>query len=267
MTTESNYDYYSENDTLNTHIDNVILLKKFMDELLQDIKKGDYDIPIIQKLSSLTDTFFTDIEDKKENKFTPRFKIINDTDDSESCSDVDYESDNSTRVTDGYKLSHFGIKSNKPTLDKINFSDDDTETGGHTNYLLKYSTPVRNYGTRTPNAPKKNLYDDYYKSSFLFGNDSEYTKSKVSDEEYDRLDTIFKLTETDDDDKKDPETEAKTKEPENKPVQKTQVVIPKSKDKLADDFLNNSLELTNFNYSKHFDNSRINNYINLCYIY
>lgn len=265
MTTESNYDYYSENDTLNVHIDNVILLKKFMDELLEDIKKGDYDIPIIQKLSGLTDTFFTDIEDKKENKLTPRFKIVNDSDSSESCSDGEYESDDSTKATNGYKLSHFGIKSKKSKLDRVNFIDDDTETSGHTNYLLKYSTPI-NYGTRTPpNTPKKNLYDDYYKSHFSYGKTSDYIKSKVSDEEYDRLDTLYKLTT--DGDSKDPETEVETKEPENKPSEETQVVITKPKDKLADEFLSNSLELTNFNYSKYFDNSRINNYINLCYIY
>jgi len=45
--------------------------------------------------------------------------------------------------------------------------------------------------------------------------------------------------------------------------------IPKQKpkDKLANEFLNNNLELDNYNYLKSFNTQRVNSYIDQCYVY
>jgi hypothetical protein len=304
MSTEVNYDYYSENDDLNTHIDNVLMLKKYVDTLLKEIKSGEYNVGQIQKLSSLTETFFIEFEDLKYSSsnqtqsytFNPRASIVELNSDTESEDDSDVESNDSDYGAKReeklklYKskmgrcfnsspnpLGHYDIYNDEPEF------LDENESKVKSNYLIKQQSTVTPFNT--PSEPS--YLDSYKQSSYRqcetinttrsephigfnyshsnygtnFGEKKQFT---VPDEQFDRLEDLYKSSAQ--------TVSLSTPKISDSPQEigvRVSSDFPKSKpkDKLADEFLNNNLELNNYHYLKSFNVTRVNNFVSLCYSY
>jgi hypothetical protein len=104
MNSESNIQYYVQDDTLNPHIDNIISYKKFLESVLDEIKSNNYNKKMIKLLSchieksldkisnDITLFDYNEKEDENEDKtFTPSVKIVSvdsDTSDSDEESDA-----------------------------------------------------------------------------------------------------------------------------------------------------------------------------------
>ena len=213
MNSEGNPEYYISDETLNYHIDNILSYKKFIENILLEIKSDNYNKDMIKLLSrhiekSLSeisnDTTLFEFDNNEEDDFIPSVKIVSvDSDTSDSISD----DESITKKLDFYEAkmdlykSHMTPKSEPNTLahKKIYEEDNDFE-------MIHYN----------PNPVIES-------KCFIGIQDSPEPKPSVSD---------FK-----------------------------------PKDKLAYDFLNNKLELDNYNYLKTFDLNRINNYCNSVKIY
>lgn len=313
MSTEVNYDYYSEDDLLNSHIDNVLMLKKYVDTLLKEIKSGEYNVGQIQKLSSLTESFFNEIHDDKndnnEYKFNPRTSIVelnSDTSDSDAESDEADDSDDDSKTREqklqlyktkmekylepgkGFRSQYSGLYGDAYDIynDEPEFLDDDNKPYSQQIIKTQPSSKDGHFAVTPYNTPSQPSYLNSYKQvSFRsaenavanvrqnhvgldygtlkpYQNQITSTQSQkkepiVPDEQFDKLETFSKqCTSNSDSETKSEGFKLSSDIPKSKP-----------KDKLADEFLNNNLELNNYHYLKSFDISRVNNYVNLCYRY
>ena len=72
----------SHNEEISNVIDNVLAFKKFLDDVVNDINSGEYNLAIIKKISENAEEFFSKMEDTP--KFIPKaFEMNDDTDDEE----------------------------------------------------------------------------------------------------------------------------------------------------------------------------------------
>jgi hypothetical protein len=230
MSTEVNYDYHSKDDVLNTHIDNVLMFKKYIDTILNEIKSGDYNTIQIQKLSLVAEGFFNELDDKNtlEYVFNPRTNIVEINSDT-SVSDVesDFDSDVHNSVPD--------------------FLDND-EKSKKFDYLTRtmLSQNEESYKYKSYH-PEQHSHQYKQHTSHPYGYDymnlSEPIKTTCSAEIVSNSGVL---------DKNDSLESSDIKMPTD---------IPKPKDKLVDEFLNNNLELNNYHYLKSFNINRVNNYI------
>lgn len=97
MNLEENTEYYISDETLNYHIDNILSYKKFIENVLLEIKSNKYNKNMIKLLSrhiekSLSeisnDTTLFEYDKHEEDNFIPSVKIVSvDSDTSDSNSD------------------------------------------------------------------------------------------------------------------------------------------------------------------------------------
>ena len=187
-----NHEYYSDDIVINSHIDNIISHKNYLDSILTQIKSGIFNNKLIKKLSKIAETFFNEMDNgNDENVFIPSIKTI-DTSDNDSNGESDNES-----------VCELGnISDNETYNEKLNHNNKDTKDA--------------------------NFIDEYEKYSQIYESNNNITI------------------------------------PIN---QSTSSQVSKSTDKLADNFLNNNLELNNFYYLKLYNIKNINNFCKDCYVY
>jgi len=214
MNSEDNTEYYLKDQDLNYHIDNILSYKKFIENILLEIKTNKYNKNMIKLLSrhidnSLSeisnDTSLFDYDKNEDDNFTPYVKIVSvdsDTPDSNSDDELTTKLDFYQAKMDLYS-PHILPKAEQNTLafKKIYEEDNDFEIFHH---------------NPNPVIESKNFIG-------IQDNNNQDPKQSVSN---------FK-----------------------------------PKDKLAYEFLNNKLELDNYNYLKTFDLNRINDYCNSVKIY
>ena len=141
MNSEGNPEYYISDETLNYHIDNILTYKKFLENILSEIKSDNYNKDMIKLLSrhiekSLSeisnDTTLFEFDNNEEDDFIPSVKIVSvDSDTSDSISD----DESITKKLDFYEAkmdlykSHMTPKSEPNTLahKKIYEEDNDFE--------------------------------------------------------------------------------------------------------------------------------------------
>ena len=214
MNSEENTEYYISDESLNFHIDNILSYKKFLENILLEIKTNKYNKNMIKLLSrhidkSLSeisnDTTLFEFDKNEEDDFIPSVKIVSvDSDTSDSISD----DESITKKLDFYEAkmnlyeSHMTPKSEPNTLafKKIYEDDNDFE-------MIHYN----------PNP--------VIESKCFTSIQEEVSDTKQSTSDF------------------------------------------KPKDKLVYDFLNDKLELDNYNYLKFFDLNRIHSYCNSVKIY
>ncbi len=311
MNTESNIEYYVQDETLNPHIDNIISYKKFLENLLDEIKVNNYNKNMVKLLSrhiekSLSeisnDTTLFDYTKKDEDNFTPSVRVVSvdsDTSDSDTESDVsDYDTDDAVGAlsddeeSQKKKLQFYKTKMElysphvtfaKPSTmnqyyetynDEPEFLD---ETPGSTGtvynpynkcYVNGYGTNPSDYSHsqnihHSPNHVTSHGYFlrsnsnsslnkdpldeklDYYSSIY-----SNSTKQELLNDTIESTDATNLLNTTNGDSSNKLED------------QKQPFSTQKPKDKLANEFLNNNLELNNYHYLKSFNLDRINHYCN-----
>jgi hypothetical protein len=63
MSTVNKEDYYTNNSSINIHVDNIISFRDFLNAVLSDIKSGEYNIHMIKNLSQTVEKFYNDIDD------------------------------------------------------------------------------------------------------------------------------------------------------------------------------------------------------------
>jgi hypothetical protein len=212
-------DYYSTNQELNNDIDNVLSIKKYIDNILEEVKVGKYDIKVLHKLSDIAFNFFNELEDSDEHKFNPRSNIVDfKSDDSESLNeelDEELNEELDEKVDDNKEKNYSNLST------ELSLNDSDDILGRMANDYNPTFPPPQKYTAE--------YYDTLQKM---------FTRERVSNHDQHPYDfSQF-----------------------NSPN------VPK-KDKLADEFLNNNLELGNYYYLKSFDTTRVNNYIDQCYYY
>jgi hypothetical protein len=213
MNSEENTEYYVQDQSLNYHIDNILSYKKFLENILLEIKSNKYNKNMIKLLNkhiekSLSevsnDTTLFEYDKNEDDNFIPSVKIVSvDSDTSESNSD----DESISKKLEFYQAKmdlyspHMLTKTEPNTLafKKIYEEDNDFE-------MIHYNP--------NPVIESKN-----------FTSIQDVTDFKPSTNDF------------------------------------------KPKDKLAYDFLNDKLELDNYNYLKTFDLNRINNYCNSVKIY
>ena len=98
MSTVNKKDYYTNNSSINIHIDNIVSFRDFLNAVLSDIKSGEYNINMIKNLSKTVEKFYNDIGDsedifKPDNEdFTDSNQLIPKTVETYSASDSDSDS-------------------------------------------------------------------------------------------------------------------------------------------------------------------------------
>jgi hypothetical protein len=213
MNSEENTEYYVQDDSLNYHIDNILSYKKFIENILLEIKSNKYNKNMIKLLSrhiekSLSeisnDTSLFEYDKNEDDNFIPSVKIVSvDSDTSDSNSDEESISK---------KLEFYQAK-----MDLYN------------PHMLPKAEPN--------SLAFKKIYEEDNDFEMIHYNPNPVIESK-------NFTSIQDVTDT-----------------------KQSTTNFKSKDKLAFDFLNNSLELDNYNYLRTFDLNRIDNYCNSVKIY
>jgi hypothetical protein len=201
----SNFEYYSTDDELNNHIDNILTFKNYIDSITQDIKRGDYDTNTIKKLSKLSEDYFLN-DNSNEYKFNPKIVEIN--------SDT---SDDDSEITTIYSPSENSSNRNYNTSLLTNYEPYDNTDPDFLDEQTTYSSKL-DY-----NNPKEisNIGD-------LFDTKSNDTDTEYKEKLYDKYMSLAKESQTN----------------------YTQIDYNKPKDKLINDFLNNSLKLENYYYPK-----------------
>ncbi len=286
MSTEVNVDYYSNDDTLNSHIDNIIILKKYLDKLLREIKSGEYNTVEIKKLSQISEEFFNEREDTpiSEYKFNPRSSIVeikSDTSDLDTCNPVsDCENESGVESSDEEKVTK--LFEHKITFedpvdnDEPNFLDDEKKTDSNHNYQTN-SHEYLSTGSLSQN-------DTYNQTRYLGNykyyphphyNDSQpsiyeqYKNHKENRNHHLKIDSDNILRELCN------RSQLKSKyersyerfEKMHNKYNTMHTPKPKDKDKLTDEFLNNNLVFDNYHYLKSFNTKKAEDYINQCYTY
>jgi hypothetical protein len=213
MNSEGNTEYYLSDESLNFHIDNILSYKKFLENILLEIKSNKYNKNMIKLLSrhidkSLSeisnDTTLFEFDKNEEDDFVPSVKIVSvDSDTSDSISDDEL-------ITK--KLEFYEAKMN---------------------LYESHMTPKSEPNT----LAHKKIYEEDNDFEIIHYNPEPVIESK-------NFTSIQNITDT-----------------------KPYVSDFKPKDKLVYDFLNDKLELDNYNYLKFFDLNRIDNYCNSVKIY
>jgi len=259
MSTVNKEDYYTNNSSINMHIDNIISFRDFLNAVLSDIKSGEYNIQMIKDLSHTVEKFYNQIGDNddifkpstlnqfEEKKLIP--KIVETTQDSDSDVesaitiasglDSDSDSDNPGKKSAYNVVNFFSHKPQHVQNDDPDFLDDyhspssPVSTPQNSSLMTSYSM------LREPKVVQHNYYQALY----------EKHRQEVSEnrkEPSSPLIVKFEKTEDDSDIPREP----------SKPV-----------DKLAEAFLNNNLELDKYHYLKNFNQDRINNFCQQSLIY
>ena len=61
MTTVKNEEYYTNNSSINVHIDNIISFRDFLNTLLDEVKSGEFNTKMIKDLSRTVEKFYNEI--------------------------------------------------------------------------------------------------------------------------------------------------------------------------------------------------------------
>lgn len=255
---------------MGTHIDNIMSLKNYLDNLVNDIQLNKTSNDVIIKVSKETERFFQNIENDG-NTLTPKIvEMISDT-----SSENDMESDSSDNDSDDdlYQDKMQTYFKHSVYDDEPDFIDNDN-SGMNINIKPVPQTPnntplnktlLENYkkfqSEKQELLSYKPYSSQYPKQSFEPKTEPSINKNQqlVSDEAYDYLERLMKKNE---------ESMGINSQPgENygtvNPLPPTD--IPKKpKDKLADEFLNNNLILDKYHYLKSFNIDRVEQYILSC---
>ncbi len=203
MEFNTNYDYYSDDLSLNNHIDYIILYKKYLDSLLNDIKNDKINKKLIKQASKIARRFFNSKQYLEESDDIKAY-------DSGSESEFDF----------------------KPMTKIITISD--TESDAESDIAIHDASDDDMTQTYKPSNYTKGLLTEYNNSpEFLdLSTSSDYLKQSI------------------------------------KPLTKIEYLQPtyvnKINDKLADDFLNNNLQLNKYYYLKSFNNEQANLFFKAC---
>ena len=213
MNSEENTEYYVQDESLNYHIDNILSYKKFLENILLEIKSNKYNKNMIKLLSrhiekSLSevsnDTTLFEYDKNEDDNFVPSVKIVS------------IDSDTSDSNSDEESISK-----------KLEFYQ--TKMDLYTPHMLSKAEPNT--------LAFKKIYEEDNDFEIIHYNPNPVTESKY-------FTSIQDVTNT-----------------------KQSTMDFKPKDKLAFDFLNDKLELDNYNYLKTFDLNRIDNYCNSVKMY
>lgn len=266
MSTVNKEDYYTNNSSINIHIDNIISFRDFLNAVLTDIKSGEYNIQMIKNLSHTVEKFYNDIGDN-DDIFKPSSsnqleskqlvpKVVETFQDSESDADSDMtimsdsDSDNldSPSKKSAYSISNFfSHKKYEIQNDDPDFLDD--YYGEPSNTSTPYNTPqntsmISGYSRM---REQKVVQHDYYQSLYEKHKQEVDENRKIQSPVEPTSPTCVKFEKTNFD---------STIPPESKPI-----------DKLAVAFLNNNLELDKYHYLKNFNENRVNNFCASSLIY
>lgn len=186
-----NYEYYTANNELNNRIDEIILFREYIEQVLDEIKKGSYDVEIINKIAQYGEKIMN-----KQIKFNPRVVISNDVDsDSSELNDVESDLESDVEV-----LTTKALDNTNSNVSSISY---------HKNYE---SNNTIGYSYEKPNQDYKKYYADDF--------DSEYKTFKNSfDDQYDKYDKYDDLADFYD------KKENNNLETEKKPFYQTQNYI------------------------------------------
>jgi hypothetical protein len=327
MNLESNNQYYVQDDTLNHHIDNIMSYKKFLENVLDDIKSNNYSKKMIKLLSchiekSLNeisnDTTLFDYDEKEGETLTPSVRIVSvdsDTSDTDEESDATaYDSDDGFgNVSDNEdsqkkKLQFYktkmelyspGVSFVKPNTLHDMYNEEPAFLDEYSDYNSTYTPNSKSDSiSRLENETKldygiESIFSDYTPSQNIHSSSEIKSKSHgyflrrglneslnkdPLDEKLDYYSSVYSSltqqeqpketlsqpTSTVNDSVKVINNETPIKKAED---QKQPPTFLKPKDKLANEFLNNNLELYNYHYLKSFNLDRINNYCNSVNIY
>jgi hypothetical protein len=325
MNLESNNLYYLQDDTLNHHIDNIISYKKFLENVLDEIKSNNYNKKMIKllschiekslnEISNDTTLFDNDEKEDEDETFTPSVRIVTvDSDTSGSDEESDgtaYDSDDDFgNVSDNEdsqkkKLQFYktkmelyspGVSFVKPNTLQDMYNDEPAFLDEYSDYNSTYtpnskSDSVSRLETETKlDYGIESIFSDYTPSQNIHSSSQIKSKSHgyflrrglkneslnkdPLDEKLDHYSSVYSSfiqkeksngtlsqpTSTANDSVKDINNETSNKKAEDK---KQPPTFLKPKDKLANEFLNNNLELYNYHYLKSFNLDRINNYCN-----
>ena len=185
MNSEENTEYYVQDQSLNYHIDNILSYKKFLKNILFEIKSNKYNKNMIKLLSrhiekSLSevsnDTTLFEYDKNEDDNFIPSVKIVSvDSDTSESNSD----DESITKKLEFYQTKmdlyspHMLPKAEPNTLafKKIYEEDNDFEIIHHNPNPVtesKYFTSIQNV---TDSKPSTNDFKPKDKLAYDFLND------------------------------------------------------------------------------------------------
>lgn len=265
MSTVNKEDYYTNNSSINMHIDNIISFRDFLNAVLSDIKSGEYNIQMIKNLSHTVEKFYNDIGDNDDifkpsdssqnepKQLTPkvveRFQVSDSDSDAESditiVSGLDSDSDDNPGKKSAYSIANFfSHKPHDVQNDDPEFLDD---------YYSPKSSVTTPYNTPKPSSmmadystirEQKVVQHDYYQSLYEKHKQEVDENRKIQNETSGSCITFEKTN------------SGFAVPPESKPV-----------DKLAEAFLNNNLELDKYHYLKNFNCDRINTFCQTSLIY
>ncbi len=222
MEFNTNIEYYSDDLTLNKHIDYIVLYKKYLDALLDDIKNGRINKKLIKQASKISRKFFNskhyleleesyDIKDyssesetESEFDFKPMTKVITISDtESEVESDIAIHDGSEDDILQSYKSSNY----TKGLLTEYNNSPEFLDTSSDYNNLIdKYTFGSNGYSSNVKQSIKPLTKIEYQQPTY----------------------------------------------------------VNKINDKLADEFLNNNLQLNKYYYLKSFNNEQANMFFKAC---
>jgi len=263
MSSENKENYYTNNSSINMHIDNIISFRDFLNAVLTDIKSGEYNIQMIKNLSHTVEKFYNDIGENddifkptssnqnEEKKLTP--KVIETSHGSDLDSDVESDITIATVSDSGstdypskksaYNISnYFSHKPYNVQSDDPDFLDDYYDSVTTQQNTKNESSLMSSY---SKTREHKVVQHDYYKSLY------EKHKEEVDETRNDKTEPSYPL---------------------NVKFEKTNIepdVQSESKyaDKLAEDFLNNNLELDKYHYLKNLNQERVNTFCAMSLIY
>jgi hypothetical protein len=264
MSTVNKEDYYTNNSSINMHIDNIISFRDFLNAVLTDIKSGEYNIHMIKNLSHTVEKFYNQIGDNddifkpstltqfEEKELMPKIVETYQESDSDVESDITIASGPDS---DSDSIDYPGKKSAYNVASFFSHKPQDVQNDDP-DFLDDYHSPSPSVSTphNTPQNSSlmtsysklrepKVVQHDYYQELY------EKHRQEVDENRKEHSSPLivkFEKTEEDSDINREP----------SKPV-----------DKLAEAFLNNNLELDKYHYLKNFNQDRINNFCQQSLIY
>jgi hypothetical protein len=265
-----NNEYYTMNTELNNRIDEIILFRDYINQVLEDIKMGLHDIDLINKIAQYGEKIMN-----KQNKFNPRVIISNNSSESDFSDSSDVESDidvltdqlldnqnNSNVSSISYNVQ--GYTYDKPNNDYKKYYTDELETTYKPiknnwddlyNKYEKYDSLAKFSDKKTETSnfeiEKKPFYSpqNYLTQNYPQYNYGTNNFGNVNSQIYSNI------VET--------ETKDKTNTDENTKKTTPNIIVPANNDKvdiLAVNFIKNNIELDKYNYLKSFNLDRINNF-------
>ena len=255
MSTINKEDYYTNNSSINIHIDNIVSFRDFLNAVLSDIKSGEYNIHMIKNLSQTVEKFYNDINDGEDifkpnnGKSVESKQLVPKTFETYQYSDSDTESD--ITVVSGMSLSDSeNVDSPKKSAYNI------TKYFSHKPYDVSNNDPDfldDYYGPVTPRNPYLNsrtqenkvVQYDYYQSLYDQHKQDIKEHNPSTSEPSSPSGIIFEKSNS-----------GTFSPPDSKPV-----------DKLALAFLNNNLDLNKYHYLKNFNQNNVDNFCVSSYTY